>query len=107
LIGTLSASDLRCCVSTTEDISTWSTMSVLEWCQKVWVSKHCRAGATLDSKTNEWQVKPPVTCRLNTTLGEVMALTLEHRIHRVWITDDQGLLMGLVALSDILSVFHK
>ncbi|CAM6118065.1 unnamed protein product [Calypogeia fissa] len=105
LIGTISASDLRGCNSDT--LSSCSSMSVLEWAHKVWVSKHFGSGAAMGPEANLWQVKPQVTCRLATPLGEVIALALRNHIHRVWITDDQGSLMGLVALSDILSVFHK
>ncbi|XP_078437863.1 SNF1-related protein kinase regulatory subunit gamma-like PV42a [Wolffia australiana] len=48
-----------------------------------------------------------VTCTRESSLGEVMAAAETARVHRVWTVDDEGLLVGLVSLSDILRAVRR
>ncbi|KAM4100434.1 hypothetical protein ACJW30_05G068800 [Castanea mollissima] len=51
--------------------------------------------ATLQS----WQL---VTCLPESSLTEVIDKAVTKRVHRVWVVDQQGLLVGLVSLTDII-----
>ncbi|KAG6541200.1 hypothetical protein Mapa_017434 [Marchantia paleacea] len=103
LLGTFSASDLRGCSA--EALGTWSSITVMDWASKVWTSQNFGAGAAAGPESAT--CRPPVTCKFTTTLGEVITKAVEHRIHRLWVTDDDGSLRGLVALSDILAALRK
>lgn len=46
----------------------------------------------------------PITCTINDTLKGVMAKLIEHRIHRIFITDDDNTLEGVLSLCDVISV---
>jgi len=56
-------------------------------------------------KQHHGMVVEPVTVRKDAELGDVMRLVVEHHIHRVWVSNDQGFPIGVVTLSDILAVF--
>ncbi|KAL2608849.1 hypothetical protein R1flu_027422 [Riccia fluitans] len=45
-----------------------------------------------------------ITCRPRSSLVAVMAQALAHRVNHVWITDDEGGLVGIVTYSDIIDV---
>jgi CBS-domain-containing membrane protein len=49
------------------------------------------------------KLRTPVTCTMNNTLGTVLSKVTMFRIHRVWITDDNGVLSHVISLSDIIS----
>lgn len=48
-----------------------------------------------------------VTCRRDSSLGEVMEAAASARVHRVWAVDGEGLLVGLVSLSDMLRAMRE
>ncbi|KAL3677531.1 hypothetical protein R1sor_027479 [Riccia sorocarpa] len=103
LVGTFSASDLRGCCA--ETLSAWKTITVMDWAKKAWTSDRFGPGAATGPEMAE--CRPPVTCKVNTSLGEAIAKSVENHIHRLWVVDDEGLLQGIVALSDILSALRK
>ncbi|KAL2636329.1 hypothetical protein R1flu_007808 [Riccia fluitans] len=103
LLGTFSASDLRGCCA--ETLSSWKTITVMDWAKKAWTSERFGIGAATGPETVE--CRPPVTCKDNASLGEVISKAVENHIHRLWVVDDEGLLKGIVALSDILSALRK
>lgn len=47
-----------------------------------------------------------VTCYVDSSLGEVIDKAVTGHVHRVWVVDKQGLLDGIVALTDILRVIR-
>jgi CBS domain-containing protein len=49
----------------------------------------------------------PVTTKLDETLGSAVRKMLEHRVHRVWVVDDQGCLDTVVSLTDVCRVFAE
>jgi CBS domain-containing protein len=52
-------------------------------------------------------MKPLVSCRPETTLREVLNVVVENGVHRVFIEDNLGHILGVVTLTDILQVlFH-
>ncbi|KAL3676852.1 hypothetical protein R1sor_026800 [Riccia sorocarpa] len=48
-----------------------------------------------------------ITCRPRSSLVAVMAQALAHRVNHVWITDDEGGLVGIVTYSDIIDVLSS
>eukprot|EP00252_Welwitschia_mirabilis_P026324 TRINITY_DN8600_c0_g1_i1.p1 TRINITY_DN8600_c0_g1~~TRINITY_DN8600_c0_g1_i1.p1 ORF type:complete len:365 (-),score=24.76 TRINITY_DN8600_c0_g1_i1:174-1190(-) len=48
-----------------------------------------------------------VTVRPTSPLGTVMAVAVENKVHRVWVTDEDGWLLGVVSFSDIISVVRR
>ena len=47
-------------------------------------------------------VLPPITCRPHAPLSEVMTVAVINKIHRVWVTEEDGRLVGVVAMTDII-----
>jgi CBS domain-containing protein len=48
-----------------------------------------------------------VTCTINETLKDVVAKLIQHRIHRIFITDDDNTLEGVLSLCDLISVLRE
>ena len=47
-------------------------------------------------------VLPPITCRPYAPLSEAMTVAVINKIHRVWVTEEDGRLVGVVAMTDII-----
>jgi len=47
-----------------------------------------------------------VTCQLDSTLSEVIDKVISRHVHRVWVTNEQGMLLGIVSLTDIIRVIR-
>ncbi|XP_065867755.1 SNF1-related protein kinase regulatory subunit gamma-like PV42a [Euphorbia lathyris] len=95
LLGTFSATDLRGCHLST--LNTWLPLTVLEFTETVW-SSPVYASANVSEKREQ------VSCHLDSTLQEVIDKAVTKHVHRVWVVDEEGLLVGLVSLSDIIRV---
>lgn len=51
------------------------------------------------------KMMPAVTCSPKATLGQVIDILCERSIHRVYVTDDQHHVVGVITLRDIISCF--
>ncbi|KQJ93420.1 hypothetical protein BRADI_3g04490v3 [Brachypodium distachyon] len=52
--------------------------------------------------------KRMVTCTMESTLGEVVEKAVENHVHRLWVVDEEeGLLRGVVSLTDVLRVVRE
>ncbi|XP_057813349.1 SNF1-related protein kinase regulatory subunit gamma-like PV42b [Cryptomeria japonica] len=51
--------------------------------------------------------RPLVTVRPNTPLASVMGAAITNKVHRVWVTDENGWLMGVVSFSDIIGAVRR
>lgn len=51
--------------------------------------------------------RPLVTIHPTTPLGTAMAVAITNKVHRVWVTDEDGWLLGVVSLTDIISVARR
>lgn len=49
----------------------------------------------------------PITCGLNDTLKDVTEKLIQHRIHRIFVTDSENTLEGVLSLCDIISVIRS
>ncbi|KAK9141738.1 hypothetical protein Syun_011138 [Stephania yunnanensis] len=99
LIGTFSATDLRGCPNALLQNSL--QMDVIEFTEQASKGSHSTSGGDL-GKTS----RVLVTCHAETSLGEVMDKAATAHVHRVWVVDRQGLLVGIVSLTDMLRVLR-
>ncbi|PQQ15739.1 SNF1-related protein kinase regulatory subunit gamma-like PV42a isoform X2 [Prunus yedoensis var. nudiflora] len=86
-IGTFSATDLRGCHIAT--LQTWLPMSALDY-----------------NRDGSPTTRELVACRADSSLGEVIDKVVSKHVHRLWVVDQQGLLKGLISLTDIIRVLR-
>lgn len=100
VLGTFSATDIRGCHLAT--LQTWLPISALEYTETI------SASPLLSSNPNagESPSRELVACRVDSTLAEVIDKVVTKHVHRIWVVDEQGLLMGLISLTDIIRVFR-
>ncbi|KAJ4950613.1 hypothetical protein NE237_027445 [Protea cynaroides] len=98
LIGTFSATDLRECPISL--LQSWLCIDVMEFTENVstWTVS---ASGELGHSPREL-----VTCHPEKSLGEVIEKAVNGQVHRVWVVDKQGLLVGIVSLTDILRMIR-
>ncbi|KAK9281638.1 hypothetical protein L1049_004541 [Liquidambar formosana] len=97
LIGTFSATDLRGCPIA--QLQSWLPLSVLDFTQK---------GSTRHAAASEMGISPRelVTCNAESSLAQAIDKAVTKHVHRVWVVDRQGLLTGLVSLTDMIRVIR-
>jgi CBS domain-containing protein len=66
----------------------------------------CVAAATRglapgDIRAEDMQRKPVVSCRPDDTVKDALRLMAEHRVRRLPVTSDKGILHGIISLDDI------
>ncbi|XP_023526618.1 SNF1-related protein kinase regulatory subunit gamma-like PV42a [Cucurbita pepo subsp. pepo] len=94
LVGTFSATDLRGCQLAT--LQTWLHRSVLDFTDAVRNSSLFEGSVAVGREL--------VTCRPESWLEEVMEKVVSKHVHRIWVIDEHGLLLGVVSLSDMIRV---
>lgn len=77
-------------------------MSALEYTETI------SASPLLSSNPNagESPSRELVACRVDSTLAEVIDKVVTKHVHRIWVVDGQGLLVGLISLTDIVRVLR-
>ncbi|CDY36548.1 BnaA06g10010D [Brassica napus] len=83
VIGTFSATDIKAC--RLPELQAWLPLSALEFTEKV--------------TGNE---RETVSCTEEATMEEAIEKVVTRGVHRVWVVDQQGLLKGVVSLTDII-----
>ncbi|PWA42825.1 cystathionine beta-synthase (CBS) protein [Artemisia annua] len=96
VIGTFSATDLRGCP--VSYLQSWLPQSVMEYTTSLLSVAANMAGST---------PRELVTCYATSRLGEVVDKVVANHVHRVWVVDHEGLLEGLVSLTDIIRVIRS
>lgn len=107
LVGTFSATDLRGCPP--RMLQSWLSLPVLEFTEKLSkAEKFTHNSATAAALTSiSPGSRPLVTCLVTSSLEEVISKAVDYHVHRVWVVDQEGLLIGLIALTDILRAIHS
>ncbi|KAE7997314.1 hypothetical protein FH972_001959 [Carpinus fangiana] len=95
LIGTFSATDLRGCHLAT--LQSWLPFSALDFTESV---SNSPLYAASDSP------RELVSCLPESSLAEVIDKVVTKHVHRVWVVDRHGLLVGLVSITDIIRVLR-
>lgn len=101
LIGTFSATDLRGCYLAT--LKSWLGISALAFTEEVATSPLFTASDTEISGTSRREL---VTCHAESPLYEVIDKAVTKHVHRVWVVDQEGLLVGVVSLTDVIRVIR-
>lgn len=65
------------------------------------------AAAATDEEQSEQQESALVTCSPESTLGEAIEAAALRHVHRLWVVDEEGLLRGVVSLTDILRAVRE
>lgn len=99
VIGTFSATDLRECP--VSDLQSWMSVSVMEYTMSL-VRSPSSGNMAGGSRAREL-----VSFYAESTVGEVVDKVVVNRVHRVWVVDRDGLLQGLVSLTDIIRVIRS
>ncbi|XP_057450553.1 SNF1-related protein kinase regulatory subunit gamma-like PV42a [Lotus japonicus] len=102
LIGTFSATDLRGCYLAT--LKSWLGISALAFTEEIATSPLFTASDTQNTGTSKREL---VTCHAESPLSEVIDKALTNHVHRVWVVDQEGLLMGVVSLTDVIRVMRQ
>ncbi|XVF86444.1 hypothetical protein PTKIN_Ptkin18bG0040800 [Pterospermum kingtungense] len=97
LIGTFSATDLRGCHFSA--LQTWWPLRAQEFTELV-------SNSPLFAAQEAMSPRELVTCQPNSPLSEVIDKVVSKHVHRVWVVDQQGLLVGVVSLTDIVGVLR-
>jgi CBS domain-containing protein len=56
---------------------------------------------------NPGMFKPPMTCKLSTTVETIVTKMVLFRMHRVWIVDNKDVPIGVISLTDIMQLLSK
>ncbi|XP_027343458.1 SNF1-related protein kinase regulatory subunit gamma-like PV42a [Abrus precatorius] len=100
LIGTFSATDLRGCYLAT--LKSWLGISALAFTEEVASSPLYTSSDTQDRASR----RELVTCHADSPLSEVIDKAVTRHVHRVWVVDQEGLLVGVVSLTDVIRVMR-
>ncbi|PKI48490.1 hypothetical protein CRG98_031112 [Punica granatum] len=107
LIGTFSATDIRRCHLSA--LRQWLSASALEFTEMVSASPTKMVSASPIHRGWPGSGDPQreqVTCRESTPLREVMDKAVDKHVHRLWIVNSDGLLVGLVSLTDLVRMLR-
>ncbi|KAL5213520.1 hypothetical protein ABZP36_024367 [Zizania latifolia] len=111
VVETFSATDLRDCPAAQQQ--QWLGISVTEFKKKVSAYRAGNGSAaysnTPTAATGEGQQRQRqmVTCSPDSTLGEAIEKAAAHHVHRLWVVNEEGLLAGVVSLTDVLRVVRE
>ncbi|KAM6602283.1 hypothetical protein CsatA_021892 [Cannabis sativa] len=99
IIGTFSATDLRGCHLSS--MQTWLPLTALEFTEAISTSPLFQSNNSAEPPKREI-----VACGIESTLAQVIEKAVTNYVHRVWVVDSNGLLRGLVSLTDIIRVLR-
>ncbi|GAB4842085.1 hypothetical protein Ancab_012045 [Ancistrocladus abbreviatus] len=94
LVGTLSATDIRGCP--VDQLRSWLSLNVIDFTERVYANPSYVAPDLVNSP------RLLVTCHAESTLAEVMDKVVDMHVHRVWVVDRRGSLLGLVSFIDMI-----
>ncbi|KAJ3695452.1 hypothetical protein LUZ60_000829 [Juncus effusus] len=105
LVETFSVTDLREC--SISQLQSWLGLTVTEFKDKV-AAFH--ASLTPEGGINTSEIeksKKLVMCYFESNLEDVIEMAVGKHVHRVWVVDRQGMLRGVVSLTDVLHVVRE
>uniref|UniRef100_J3L9R3 CBS domain-containing protein n=2 Tax=Oryza brachyantha TaxID=4533 RepID=J3L9R3_ORYBR len=105
VVETFSATDLRDCP--VAQLRSWLGIGVTEFKKKVSVYRASGNDARAGDEEEERRQRKMVTCSPESTLGEAIEKAAAHHVHRLWVVDEEGLLAGVVSLTDVLRVVRE
>ncbi|GBG90219.1 hypothetical protein CBR_g50398 [Chara braunii] len=101
IIGNVSARDIRFLLMEPGVLDNQSDLSVRQMMEKVKrLHPHENQGSV-----SKVIMTPPITCGRDETLKNVVHTLADYHIHRVYVTEEDGSLAGVVTIRDIISRF--
>lgn len=94
LVATFSATDLRCCPIS--ELESCLNTGVVDFLEKLATTPLHEASGLRSS------VRDPIVCHSESLVGEAIDKAITYSVHRVWVVNQQGLLHGLVSLTDMI-----
>ncbi|KAL3633056.1 hypothetical protein CASFOL_026040 [Castilleja foliolosa] len=98
LVATFSTTDLRGCPMPM--LQSCLHLNVMDFINRLSAIPFHEAAGLRNS------TKELVTCRPESLLGEVLDKVINNHVHRAWVVDELGLLVGLISLTDIIRVIR-
>ncbi|KAJ1698558.1 hypothetical protein LUZ63_007070 [Rhynchospora breviuscula] len=105
VVETFSASDLRDCPMA--QLQSCLGLTVTEFKEKVGALKATLTPEDGTAISDVQQSPKLITCFPENSLEEVIEKVVVNHVHRVWVVDQQSLLLGLVSLTDILRAVRE
>lgn len=96
IVGSISIRDIRFLLLRPELFSSFRHLTVKDFMRKIGSES---LGSGNDSIT------PPVTCAPDACLGSVIETLASRSVHRIYVVEDEDVLIGVVTLRDVISCF--
>lgn len=93
IIGNISMRDIRFLLLKQDLFPKFRQLTVLDFLR------------TIVSTTGSSVMMPPVTCKYDTSLADLIEVLAEKEIHRIYLVNEQDELLGVITLRDVISCF--
>ncbi|KAJ8484291.1 hypothetical protein OPV22_016776 [Ensete ventricosum] len=103
LIETFSATDLRLCPVVL--LQPWLSLSVTEFKERLSMrGSNASIAPPVAGDDPTPETRRLITCSPETSLSDAIESAVSNHVHRLWVVDGEGLLQGVVSLTDMLRV---
>ncbi|CAL9187502.1 unnamed protein product [Musa hybrid cultivar] len=103
LIETFSATDLRGCPVVL--LQSWLSLSVTEFKERLSMrGSNASIAPPMAGDDPSPETRRLITCYPETSLSDVIESAVSNHVHRLWVVDGEGLLQGVVSLTDMVRV---
>ncbi|KAH7294515.1 hypothetical protein KP509_27G004100 [Ceratopteris richardii] len=96
VVGNISLQDVKYLLLNTDLFTKHRVLTVFEFMKTL--TAH-------SSGSNPVKMMPAVTCSMKATLGQIIENLCECNIHRIYVTDDEDHVVGVITLRNIISCF--
>ncbi|KAL8142356.1 hypothetical protein V2J09_015388 [Rumex salicifolius] len=95
IIGNISMRDIKYLLLKPEIFSNFRNLTVKEFVETI-----------VSSAQEVGKVAPPITCKLDSTLGSIIHTLASKMVHRIYVVaDDENQVVGVITLRDVISCF--
>lgn len=95
VIGNISMKDIKYLLLKPEIFSNFRNLTVKEFVDTI-----------VSSAQEVGKVSPPITCKLDSTLGSIIHTLASNLVHRIYVVgDDENEVVGVITLRDVISCF--
>ncbi|GAU27806.1 hypothetical protein TSUD_113850 [Trifolium subterraneum] len=95
--------DLRGCYINT--LKSWLGISALAFTEQIATSPLYTTSETHNDISRSR--RELITCYAESTLSEIIDKAVAKHVHRIWVVDQEGLLVGVVSLTDVIRVIRQ
>ncbi|KAL6983536.1 hypothetical protein U1Q18_016922 [Sarracenia purpurea var. burkii] len=94
IIGNLSIRDIRYLLLTSKLFANFRKLTVLDFMNSIAATSH-----------DIGKLVTPITCKSNATIGTVIHTLASKSVHRIYVVGDEGEVVGVITLRDVISCF--